>query len=380
MLDRLKLAVGLEKLSDKLFPAVEKTIEVAVATYNRVATDLSFKQRAAEAESSFLVPSWAGTLTDFVSCIPATAYTVLAVDGSQVYPDRHVAGAGCFLLNIGGVCFTYGVTSSVRLFSDPEVCPFSDFAAVREAMTSETVDLLREGRELARAATEAAHLDPETALVLFDGTIVFWMLEGKAGESGAQYLASYLESLQALYVQRMVCAGYISMPKNREVMSLVKLGLCRFTVANCIPCHGVYDMFPCKVVDSLLDTHLMAELLKPGERSPLFASTSKVTAYYPAHLKPWFCYLHVGGEIARLEMPAWVAEDESLVARLCAVALDQADKGGGYPVVLAEAHEQAVVKGVDRDFFYGLIVKIGLQHNKRLRTSLKSMSKRCTRF
>jgi hypothetical protein len=56
--------------------------------------------------------------------------------------------------------------------------------------------------------------------------------------------------------------------------------------------------------------------------------------------------------------------------------LDQCNKGRGYPVVLAEAHEQAVVKGADRDFFYSVITKIGIEENKRILVSQKSAKKR----
>jgi len=381
MLDRLKLAECLEQVVGKLFPDVANTITLAVEVYNRIATDPSFAQRARDAESSFLVPAWMGTLDEVFSYGFADQYTVLAVDGSQVYPNRHMAGIGCFLLNIGGAQFTYGEPASiVSFFSIPEVCPFSEINAGKESVSSETVDLLRESRELFYAVKQATEIVAQEPVVLIDGTIIFWMLEGKAPEVRTQFLKEYLQAFEQLYVQRIVYAGYISMPKSREVMSLVKLGLCRFTVANCIPCHAVYDTFPCKVVDSLLDTHLMEQLLKPGQRSPLFETASSIVQEYPVYAKPWFCYLHVGHEIARLEMPAWVAQDEVLVARLCRVALDQADKGVGYPVVLAEAHEQAVIKGADRDFFYQLIQKMGMQHNRMVHASLKSMIKRSMKF
>jgi len=327
-----------------------------------------------------LVPSWQGNLCDFSTYQPVLEYSVLAVDGSQVYPDRHVAGAGCFLLNVGGARFTYDHASSVHFFSDPEVCPFTDFAAQGESFSPETVDLLREGRELGRAVVEAEQLPQDSSVLFIDGTIIFWMLEGKQTDVRTYFMNEYLKHLHALYEKKVVCAGYISMPKSREVMSLVKLGLCRFSVANCGPCHAVYDTFPCKAVDSLVDAHLMSQLLGTGQRSPLFATASHISADYPAHLKPWFFYLNVGAEIVRLEVPAWVAQDESFVARVCQVALDQAAKGGGYPVVLAEAHEQAVVKAADREFFYQLIAKIGIQRNRDMRSSLKSVAKRTMKF
>lgn len=56
--------------------------------------------------------------------------------------------------------------------------------------------------------------------------------------------------------------------------------------------------------------------------------------------------------------------------------LDQACKGNGYPVAIAEAHEQAVVKGPDRDFFYLLINKLAYDEKKRMSLSQKSMKKR----
>ncbi len=380
MLDRLKLAVSLEQLSEKLFPDVTQTLSAAVAMYRRIAADPTFEARARDAEASFLVPSWQRNLCDFYLYEPASDYSVLAVDGSQVYPDRHIAGAGCFLLNVGGARFTYSNESSVDFFSDPEVCPFTDFAAGTEAVSVDTVDLLREARELSRAVVESEKLTDTESVVLIDGTIIFWMLEGKTTEVRTYFMNEYLQQLNALYERKMVCAGYISMPKSREVMSLVKLGLCRFSVANCAPCHAVYDTFPCKIIDSLVDAHLMSQLLEPGQRSTLFATSSHISADYPAYLKPWFFYLNVGTEIVRLEIPAWVAEDERFVARVCRVALDQAEKGGGYPVVLAEAHEQAVVKAVDREFFYQLITKIGMQRNRTVRSSLKSVTKRSMRF
>ena len=99
MLDRLTLAASLEQLSEKLFPDVANTVALAVETYRRIAADSTFVQRARDAESSFLVPSWAGGLCDTVKYDPLAVYSVLAVDGSQVYPDRHISGAGCFRIS-----------------------------------------------------------------------------------------------------------------------------------------------------------------------------------------------------------------------------------------------------------------------------------------
>jgi hypothetical protein len=58
------------------------------------------------------------------------------------------------------------------------------------------------------------------------------------------------------------------------------------------------------------------------------------------------------------------------------VILDQSIKGRGYPVCLAEAHEQAVVKGPDRDFFYHVLQKVGIEQKQHYVVSQKSLKKR----
>ena len=85
---------------------------------------------------------------------------------------------------------------------------------------------------------------------------------------------------------------------------------------------------------------------------------------------------NVGPELVRIEMPAWVAQDPEALALVEDVCLDQAKKGFGYPVCLAEAHEQAVVKGPDREFFYHLLRKIGIAQSRPVFFSQKALKKR----
>jgi NurA-like 5'-3' nuclease len=80
----------------------------------------------------------------------------------------------------------------------------------------------------------------------------------------------------------------------------------------------------------------------------------------------YFCYVHVGTEIARIEVPEWVAQDTAQLDLALGMMLAQVHKGGGYPVTLAEAHNQAVVTGGDRTRFFALLeqqmIKAGLKN------------------
>jgi len=385
MLDRTKLIHDIRVLADRLFPDRGVENDLARQQWALMAKDETFRERVEQAKSSFLVPGWHGNLADTVPINRTmTGYTVLAVDGSQIYPDRHVAGAGCFLLNTGGVILKYGQKSSVELFSTPRIFLPEDVLpkAASPHFSIDLVDLKREELELIASSKKMKELvangvAKKAPLVCFvDGTIVFWSLESKQPDIKNAFLKSYFLSLDQFYRHNIPVAGYISLPKSKELVNLVKLSLCRFDTADCIPCHSAYSTFPCKAVDSLIDTMVVRSFLPQYHRTTLFSSSSKVVELYPEHLRPYFFYLDVGKEIIRIEIPAWVADNQELVDRVSAVAFDQSSKGQGYPVCLAEAHEQAVVKGGDREFFFHLICKIGIERNRRVFMSQKSVKKR----
>jgi hypothetical protein len=75
-------------------------------------------------------------------------------------------------------------------------------------------------------------------------------------------------------------------------------------------------------------------------------------------------------------MPQWVANDPELSAFAHTVAYDQALKGGGYPIALAEAHQQAVVRGADRELFYEMVGTVLQRRGTRVALSPKNLHKR----
>jgi hypothetical protein len=111
----------------------------------------------------------------------------------------------------------------------------------------------------------------------------------------------------------------------------------------------------CMVCQGLTDADILADILAEGQRGPLFASMSRINveAYGP-HLIHFF-YMRVGREIARIELPKWVAEDRTKVDLIHTLIYDQSMKGQGYPVALARAHEQAIVRAADRRAFLGIV-------------------------
>ena len=130
----------------------------------------------------------------------------------------------------------------------------------------------------------------------------------------------------------------------------------------------------------MIDTMLIAMYVPVGYCSAFFKSSLLITKAYPEHLAPWFCYYVAPQEIVRIEFPAYVISDSVMRERALQMVVDQIKKGNGYPIALAEAHMQALVKHADRDFYYNALYKYSNEYHKNLTMSQKSIKKRTMSF
>ena len=371
MLNRQKLAQKLGAMRETLFLDTTEEQQIALESWKRLINDPLLITKIDSIDAPWLIPYWQGALDYAVPiAVYQDPYSVVAVDGSQVYPDRH-EGVSCFLVNIGVVHLMYGMQMPVLFSSEPTLFAGSDADDGEVAHSHDLVNCIRQDLELS-AAVDACYVAQQmapnrTQLFLCDGSLVFWHLESKGPYLRDRFLDSYIRSLQALYQKSLLNAGYISLPKSKELVNIIRLELCNFEPSAC----GAH-----KKVRHIVDTTVARFFLSRYTRSTVFKSTATICSYYPEHLVPYFFYCDVGFEIARVEIPAWIAHDETLVYTVASIIIDQVIKGYGYPIALAEAHEQAVVKGPDREFFYLMLSKMSVDH-KRVRTiSPKSAKKR----
>lgn len=234
--------------------------------------------------------------------------------------------------------------------------------------------------ELACSST-GGHRDKEIeeipTLAMVDGSLIYWFLEQLPFDARNQILPPILEAWQKLREAKIPLMGYLSASRNVEGINFLRLLACPHPVPDCASfCPNQLDKVPCKIFEPLRDTTLWSTQLKPGQRGPLWRSNARILDLYEDQ-QIYFCYIHVGAEIARIEVPSWVAQDKNMFDRSLGLMLGQVQKGYGYPVAIAEAHNQAVVKGGDKARFFSLLerqmIRAGL---KNVGTSYKEARKR----
>ena len=295
------------------------------------------------------------------ACGPRHAtLTLVTTDGSQIFPDRHVEPA-CYLLNVGRVAVHYGTLEPPLIQAEPALrYRQQDLAELTDDdpkaspldMTAEVVSALRDELEL-RWLFETAAAERRSGrpvLAMADGTLIRWMLRGmKNRRLEDRLLARYVAELDRFREAGIPVCSYVSRPANAEVVNLLRLHRGE----------ADWDESP-DSLRGLQDRHLFEDRLAEGERSAVFLSRSEVLAAYGGHRVVAF-YVRGCGEVGRVEMPEWVAEggDEHgpWLDLVHAVVLDQCEKGGGYPILLQEAHQRAVVRMQEKELFQRLIAR-----------------------
>ena len=329
--------------------------------------------------------------------VPAD-WTTVSVDGSHIDVDRHLS-LRCHLINLGGCAVTYGKDPDCQLFSEPALAVDDDDLYLRppDGASGETLiagpllGALRTVREVERLADAVESLpDDRRTLALLDGTLAFWDLQRGQypryvadvliGDRLSYALARLREASQSGHP--VAVAAYTSRPRTTEAAGAVRLMLCGQNDADCnrLCTARQSQSEACNAAAGFDDREVFELVLQPGHRSPLYRS-SHLAARFALGLaagQEWshFYYLNGGAEIARVEVPDWLADDPELLAVGHAMLVKQCQLGLGYPVAISEAHEQAVITGHDREELRRMTIMLLEQRGLPSPESAKSFSKR----
>lgn len=300
--------------------------------------------------------------------------TILAADGSQIYPSTHSA-ALFYLTNVGVFVYHHGLDLLPEQITEP-VLAYTEALLHDErgqVISNAAVNARRTVHELQVLAREVWNRRGlgRPMLAISDGPLLFWV--GKDVPNGRRLQDDYLAAMVHLHdahaaLQRDSGAsasaiGYVDRPTSAFLVSLVYLMSLEpeLVRAAALETNGP--------LEGLTDQWLMFRLLRPGERSALFVQQSPQNKRYRDRGESYeivFFYINAGQphayHLARVEMPMWVAKDPARVDEVHALVMAQCEMMWRYPYALTRADELAVVRNIERTQLENLI-EIELRRN-----------------
>lgn len=272
--------------------------------------------------------------------------TILAADGSQINPSRHEAIQYC-LVNVGAFEMKMGSGQAPQVSVQTSLMYDDQLYTESGMITEARIALLRDVYERKRLAELARLADPPV-ITFTDGPMELWGAK-EADNDFKQSLKHYLETLSTLRDLGVITAGYVDKPAADLVVRMLEIALMdenqllQGSRERASPLRG------------LIDRDLFYTLLAPGERSAVFAIQSRSVNDYQETLGLHFFYLNAGRadhpSLARVEIPAWVAQDSQKVGTLHTILLQQCRIMGThpYPYALHRSHETAVVSMQEKE-------------------------------
>lgn len=295
--------------------------------------------------------------------------TILAADGSQVYPDEQ-APVHYYLLNIGMYIYHHGSDRIPEAISQPYLEYHEKYVHDRYGgvIRNGTVDDRRtvaEMRSLAEEAWERKRQGEVTPLVVFyDNRLMY--LPSNEGYSGEDLLTDYIAAMVQLHDAGASLIGYIDNPyRSKRFMQLLFLMTLESGEEVRIRQRELVQTGP---LEGLYDQQFFDYILKPGERSAIMVQNSPQNYAFKERGENYevaFFYLKVTNQqrainsdgqgfstrVVRVDLPVWVARDRERVDAVHALILSQCGLQGRnpYPYVLTRADELAYVSGKDKE-------------------------------
>ena len=276
---------------------------------------------------------------------PPVEATIIAADGSQIMPDRHAAHL-YYLINIGGIIYHHGSGRTPETFSQPDIFyPESDEVIDNFNDTPGAVSIERDIQEIETLAqqTVANRHNAQPLLAILDQRLLYWPI-GSAGVAENAAVTAWGSHMTGIRQAGALLCGYIDRPGTSAVMTLL-----RSIVGLSDAQFNWKELGQRKATQGVTDADVFSQILGPGERSAVFANISDANDVFMAQdaaNEVCFFYLNPGlsgQNIARVDIPRWVAEDEGAVTAVHSLLIDQCRIMGNYPYVIARADEMAVV-------------------------------------
>ena len=266
--------------------------------------------------------------------------TLLAADGSQIFPDRH-SPLQYSLVNVGAIAMLSRSGKSPDVFTDSNLLFAEELYTETGMLTGEVIEQRRDIAERMKLLEMAPNY-PAPLIALTDGPVELWGAKNGSEGDYRKNLEIHKSILSQLQAKNVTVAGYVDKPGADLVVRTLE-------IAQLASDDEYKNIRRLHKLRGVTDRWLFG-FLPAGHRSAVFGLQSSSRLHYTGDLALHFFYLNVGEprhpSLVRVEIPKWVADDEEKLNLLHAALLQQCRVMGArsYPYILHRAHEIAVVK------------------------------------
>ncbi|MEL6406473.1 MAG: DNA double-strand break repair nuclease NurA [Chloroflexota bacterium] len=283
--------------------------------------------------------------------------TIIAADGSQVYPDE-LAPVHYYLINTGVFVYHHGQDATPEQMTFPDLRYHKNHVHDRfgRLIRNRIVDDRRTVAEIQRLASICwDRRKADLPLVALYDNRLMYLPSGDDAREARDLMSEYIAGLVHLHDANAILAGYIDSPfRSRRVIQL--LHLMTFDSREELRLKQA-SLASAGDMDGLRDVHLFQQVLKRGERSAIMVQSSPQNKEFRdrgVNYEIAFFYLKTYNDytshIVRVDIPMWVARDKKKVNLLHALLVHQCKLQGRnpYPYALTRADELAWVGTKDR--------------------------------
>ncbi len=288
----------------------------------------------------------------FPAPAPPDSATIIAADGSQIYPNEQWR-MPYYLTNVGLFVYHHGDERTPEQINLPKLVYHPELVRDKfnRVVSSRTIDALRTVREMHELGAVAWNMrdDARPLVALYDNHLLFWVNSDVTGH--IELMKRYLGGLVHLHDAGALLGGYIDNPvRSKMVIRLLHLlSLAEEDIKG--------DPLGSGDMEGLKDLDIFNLVLRPGDRSALMLQNSPRNLLYKKRGENYeiaYFYVKVSSgyqdAIARVDIPMWVARDKQKVNELHSLVVSQSAMQGRnpYPYALTRADELAVVSSKDK--------------------------------
>ncbi len=288
---------------------------------------------------------------------PATA-TIIAADGSQIYPDEQSA-VHYYLINIGLFVYHHGAARTPEQVTIPKLYYHKAYVHDRygRVIRNRTVDDRRTVAEMKALGAEAWNRqrrgEAQPIIALYDNQLLYVPSANirKDEDLAGDYLAAFTHLADA----GAILGGYIDNPfrSKRFIQLLYLTSLNSLEEARA----KQLDLARAGDLEGLSDQQFFDAVLDDGQRSAIMVQNSPQNEMFRQrgpNYEVAFFYLKVANgyqsKVVRVDLPVWVARQPHAVDALHSLLLEQCQMQGRnpYPYALTRADELAYISGRDK--------------------------------